>query len=200
MPVIAARSPADAFDCAIEAVRIAVQYMTPVMLLTDGYIANAAEPWLVPDMDSYAPFPVTYLEEVPEGGFLPYARDEKLARPWVKPGTPGLLHRIGGIEKQLGTGNIEYGAANHQAMTEIRRDKVLGIAKVPDQEVELGNGERQAGRRRLGLDLRPDPSGGAPCARQGPRRQPHPYPPHLAAAGKSRRRFSRVTRRSSCPR
>ncbi len=81
MPVIAARSPADAFDCAIEAVRIAVQYMTPVMLLTDGYIANAAEPWLVPDMDSYTPFPVTYLEEAPEGGFLPYARDEKLARP-----------------------------------------------------------------------------------------------------------------------
>ena len=137
MPVIAARSPADAFDCAIEAVRIAVQYMTPVMLLTDGYIANAAEPWLVPNMDDYAPFPVTYLEEVPEGGFLPYARDEKRARPWVKPGTPGLLHRIGGIEKQLGTGNIDYGAANHQAMTEMRRDKVLGI-DVPDQEIELG--------------------------------------------------------------
>lgn len=137
MPVIAARSPADAFDCAIEAVRIAVRYMTPVMLLTDGYIANAAEPWLVPDMESYTPFPVTYLEEAPEGGFLPYGRDEKLARPWVKPGTPGLLHRIGGIEKQLGTGNIEYGAANHQAMTEIRRDKVLGI-DVPDQTVEMG--------------------------------------------------------------
>ncbi|GAA0326902.1 2-oxoacid:acceptor oxidoreductase subunit alpha [Sphingomonas oligophenolica] len=137
MPVIAARSPADAFDCAIEAVRIAVQYMTPVMLLTDGYIANAAEPWLVPNMDDYAPFPVKYLETVPEGGFLPYARDEKRARPWVKPGTPGLLHRIGGIEKQLGTGNIDYGAANHQAMTEMRRDKVLGI-DVPDQEVAMG--------------------------------------------------------------
>ncbi|QNQ11377.1 2-oxoacid:acceptor oxidoreductase subunit alpha [Sphingomonas alpina] len=137
MPVIAARSPADAFDCAIEAVRIAVQYMTPVMLLTDGYIANAAEPWKVPDMSNYAPFPVTYLDHVPEGGFLPYGRDEKLARPWVKPGTPGLLHRIGGIEKQIGTGNIEYGAANHQKMTEIRRDKVANIA-IPDQEVELG--------------------------------------------------------------
>jgi 2-oxoglutarate/2-oxoacid ferredoxin oxidoreductase subunit alpha len=137
MPVIAARSPADAFDCAIEAVRIAVQYMTPVMLLTDGYIANAAEPWKVPDMSTYAPFPVEYLEDVPEGGFLPYARDEKLARPWVKPGTPGLLHRIGGIEKQIGTGNIDYSAANHQAMTEMRRDKVAGI-KVADQEVELG--------------------------------------------------------------
>ena len=138
MPVIAARSPADAFDCAIEAVRIAVQYMTPVMLLTDGYIANAAEPWLVPDMSSYAPFPVEYLDTVPEGGFLPYARDEKLKRPWVKPGTPGLLHRIGGIEKGIGTGNIDYGAENHQKMTEIRRDKVANIA-VPDQEVALGD-------------------------------------------------------------
>jgi 2-oxoglutarate ferredoxin oxidoreductase subunit alpha len=137
MPVIAARSPADAFDCAIEAVRIATQYMTPVMLLTDGYIANAAEPWKVPDMSSYTPFPVGFMTEAPEGGFLPYGRDEKLARPWVKPGTPGLLHRIGGIEKQLNTGNIEYGPANHQAMTDIRRDKVAGI-DVPDQIVELG--------------------------------------------------------------
>jgi 2-oxoglutarate ferredoxin oxidoreductase subunit alpha len=111
--------------------------MTPVMLLTDGYIANAAEPWLVPNMDDYAPFPVTYLEEAPEGGFLPYGRDEKLARPWVKPGTPGLLHRIGGIEKAIGTGNIDYSPANHQAMTEIRQNKVLGI-EVPDQAIELG--------------------------------------------------------------
>ena len=137
MPVIAARSAADCFDVAIEAVRIAVHYMTPVMLLTDGYIANAAEPWLVPDMSTYAPFPVEYQTDVPQGGFLPYARDAKLKRPWVKPGTPGLLHRIGGIEKQVGTGNIEYGAANHQEMTDIRRDKVANIV-VPDQVVELG--------------------------------------------------------------
>ena len=137
--VIAARSPADAFDCAIEACRIAVQYMTPVMLLTDGYIANAAEPWKVPDMDGYAPFPVTYLDEVPADGFLPYSRDDKLARPWVKPGTPGLLHRIGGIEKAQGTGHIDYAPFNHQAMTDIRRDKVLGIAdSIPDQEVDQG--------------------------------------------------------------
>ncbi len=137
MPVIAARSAADCFDCAIEAVRMAVTYMTPVMLLTDGYIANAAEPWRVPDMASYAPFPVRYLETVPEGGFLPYARDAKLARPWVKPGTPGLLHRIGGIEKKQGTGNIDYSPANHQEMTDTRKAKVDGIA-VPDQRVELG--------------------------------------------------------------
>jgi 2-oxoglutarate ferredoxin oxidoreductase subunit alpha len=111
--------------------------MTPVMLLTDGYIANAAEPWKVPDISGYEPFPVSFLEDVPEGGFLPYGRDEKLARPWVKPGTPGLLHRIGGIEKRSGTGNIDYDPANHQRMTELRRDKVAGIA-VPDQQVELG--------------------------------------------------------------
>ncbi len=137
MPVIAARSAADCFDVAIEAVRIATQYMTPVMLLTDGYIANAAEPWKVPDMSSYAPFPVQFLDHVPEGGFKPYGRDEKLARPWVKPGTPGLLHRIGGIEKAIDTGNIDYGSDNHQRMTDIRHDKVMGI-DIPDQVVELG--------------------------------------------------------------
>jgi len=139
MPVIAARSPADAFDCAIEACRIAVQYMTPVMLLTDGYIANAAEPWKVPDMATYAPFPVTFFEDAPQDGegFNPYARDEKLARIWVKPGTPGLTHRIGGIEKNFGTGHIDYAPANHQKMTDTRQAKVLGVA-VADQEVCLG--------------------------------------------------------------
>ncbi len=137
MPVLAARSAADCFEVAIEAVRIAVRYMTPVMLLTDGYIANAAEPWKVPDVADYAAFPVKHLTQVPEGGFEPYARDEKLARPWVKPGTPGLLHRIGGIEKQQGTGNIDYSPENHQEMTDVRRDKVLGVT-VPDQQVEQG--------------------------------------------------------------
>jgi 2-oxoglutarate ferredoxin oxidoreductase subunit alpha len=137
MPVIAARSPGDAFECAIEAVRIAVQYMTPVMLLTDGYIANAAEPWAVPDLTTYEAFPVEFLTEVPEGGFKPYGRDEKLKRPWVKPGTPGLLHRIGGIEKEIDTGHINYAPGNHQAMTDIRKDKIDGIT-VPDQVVELG--------------------------------------------------------------
>src|SRR5688572_15520187 len=87
MPVIAARSPADAFDVAIEACRIAIQYMTPVMILTDGYIANAAEPWKVPDMSTYAPFKAEFLDHVPEGGLKPYVRNEKLARPWIKPGT-----------------------------------------------------------------------------------------------------------------
>lgn len=144
LPVIATRSAADCFDCAIEAVRIATQYMTPVMLLTDGYLQNAAEPWKVPDMSTYEPFPVAFHTEPPAEGekFLPYARDAKLKRPWVKPGTPGLLHRIGGIEKAQGSGNIDYSPGNHQAMTDIRRDKVLGI-DIPDQQVEQG----QAGGR-----------------------------------------------------
>src|SRR5687768_14872195 len=142
MPVIAARSPADAFDCAIEAVRIAVQYMTPVMLLTDGYIANAAEPWKVPDMGSYQSFPVSFHDEPPGEGeqVNPYKRDDKLARVWIKPGTPGLTHRIGGIEKNVGTGHIDYAPANHQAMTDIRANKILGIAdSFPGQEVCLGS-------------------------------------------------------------
>jgi 2-oxoglutarate ferredoxin oxidoreductase subunit alpha len=139
MPVIAARSPADAFDCAIEACRIAVQYMTPVMLLTDGYIANAAEPWKVPDMSGYQPFPVQFFEDaLTDGaGFNPYARDEKLARVWIRPGTPGLTHRIGGIEKNAGTGHIDYAPANHQKMTDLRHAKVEGV-DIPDQEVTLG--------------------------------------------------------------
>lgn len=139
MPVIAARSPSDAFECAIEACRIAVEYMTPVMLLTDGYIANAAEPWKVPDPAGYAPFPAQFLERRngPDETLLPYRRDNKGARPWIKPGTPGLMHRIGGIEKAQGSGHIDYAPANHQAMTEARRDKVLGVA-VPDQDVCLG--------------------------------------------------------------
>jgi 2-oxoglutarate ferredoxin oxidoreductase subunit alpha len=144
MPVIAARSPSDAFEVAIEACRIATQYMTPVMLLTDGYIANAAEPWKVPDPKSFEPFPAKFLEEknaTDEDGnavLLPYKRDAKGARPWIKPGTPGLLHRVGGIEKHELTGNIDYSPANHQKMTDARRDKVLGV-DVPDQEVALGD-------------------------------------------------------------
>jgi 2-oxoglutarate ferredoxin oxidoreductase subunit alpha len=144
MPVVAACSPADAFDCAIEAVRLATRYMTPVMLLTDGYIANAAEPWRVPDMSGYQPFPVTHANENSvsrdESGKLePYSRDDKLARPWIKPGTPGLMHRIGGIEKRPGTGDIDYSPGAHAEMTKVRQDKVLGIARdIPAQEICLG--------------------------------------------------------------
>ncbi|MDB5667169.1 MAG: 2-oxoacid:acceptor oxidoreductase subunit alpha [Alphaproteobacteria bacterium] len=141
MPVIAARSPADAFECAIEACRIAVQYMTPVMLLTDGYITNAAEPWKVPDTTTFERFDVAF-HDAPLGegeAVNPYARDDKLKRVWIKPGTAGLMHRIGGIEKNVGTGHIDYDPANHQAMTDIRADKVLGVANsIPPQGLEQG--------------------------------------------------------------
>jgi len=139
MPVVAARSPSDAFTCAIEACRIATEYMTPVMLLTDGYIANAAEPWQIPDFETLEPFPKHFMTEKPDGGLKPYARDEKLVRPWIKPGTPDLMHRIGGIEKGLDTGHIEYGPENHQKMSEIRRDKVLNVAdSIGDQDIAMG--------------------------------------------------------------
>jgi 2-oxoglutarate ferredoxin oxidoreductase subunit alpha len=139
--VLAARSPADCFEVAIEAVRIATKYMTPVILLSDGYIANAAEPWRLPDAESLPSFPVTF-ETDPEG-FHPFKRDpETLARAWAVPGTPGLEHRIGGIEKASDSGNISYDPANHQRMTDLRRDKVLGVAKdVPPQGFEAGGAE-----------------------------------------------------------
>ena len=142
LPVIAARSPSDCFEVAIEACRIALKYMTPVMLLTDGYIANAAEPWRVPDEKDYVPFPVKFHEEVPESGrFNPFSRDpETLARLWATPGTPGLMHRIGGIEKGYLTGDIDYSPLNHQKMTDTRKAKVEGIARdIPLQKVEVGN-------------------------------------------------------------
>ncbi len=141
VPVIAARSPSDAFDCAIEACRIATRYMTPVMLLTDGYIANAAEPWRVPDMSQYQPFPVEFFDTPPaEGeGVMPYVRNADLARPWIRPGTRGLEHRIGGIEKAPGTGNIDYRPEVHQEMTNTRVGKVHGIAdSILDQQVCIG--------------------------------------------------------------
>jgi 2-oxoglutarate ferredoxin oxidoreductase subunit alpha len=144
IPVIAARSPGDAFDCAIEACRIATRYMTPVILLTDGYIANAAEPWKVPDPGTFTPFPVHFLEAPngPDGAVLPYARNADGARPWIRPGTPGLMHRIGGIEKNPLTGNIDYSPASHQAMTQARKAKVDGIAAgLAPQEVTLGEAQ-----------------------------------------------------------
>ena len=139
IPVVSCRSPGDAFDCAIEACRIAVQYMTPVILLTDGYIANAAEPWKVPDPANFEPFQVSFLEEKNGDVVLPYKRDDKGVRPWIKPGTPGLMHRIGGIEKGIDTGAIDYSADVHQSQTDARKAKIDGIAQgIPAQEVSLG--------------------------------------------------------------
>jgi len=135
MPVVAASTPADCFFAAIEAARLAIKYRTPVMLLTDGYLANGSEPWLIPGVDSLPDISTSFATElngVDASGnpmFLPYLRDEEtLARPWAVPGTPGLEHRLGGLEKQDGTGNVNYDPANHGLMTELREAKINGIA------------------------------------------------------------------------
>ncbi len=134
VPVVACACPADAFDCAVEACRIATQYMTPVILLSDNYIANGTEPWKLPEMDSLPEFPVTFATD-PEG-FTPYKRDEKLARNWAAPGTKGMEHRIGGLEKDSETGNVSHDPDNHQLMCELRADKILGIRNtIPTPEV-----------------------------------------------------------------
>jgi 2-oxoglutarate/2-oxoacid ferredoxin oxidoreductase subunit alpha len=132
IPVLAAATPADCFWVAVEACRIAVKYMVPVIMLTDGYLANGAEPWRIPRADEIPPIPVTFATD--PVGFLPYKRDPKtLARPWALPGTPGLEHRIGGLEKQDVTGNINYEPLNHENMVRIRAAKVAAIVQdIPD--------------------------------------------------------------------
>ena len=133
--VVAPTSPTDCFDMAIEAVRLATTYMTPVVLLTDGYLGNGAEPWRIPTVEDLPEFPVTFRTD-PEG-FQPYIRNpETLARAWVRPGTPGLEHRIGGIEKEDVTGNVNYDPINHEKMVRLRAEKIAGIAKsIPPLEV-----------------------------------------------------------------
>ncbi|MEU1008235.1 2-oxoacid:acceptor oxidoreductase subunit alpha [Streptomyces sp. NPDC005890] len=148
VPVVAPKTPADCFDAALEAARIALTYRTPVMLLSDGYLANGSEPWRIPDLDElpdlrvqFASGPNHTLEDGTEV-FWPYKRDpQTLARPWAIPGTPGLEHRIGGIEKQEGTGNISYDPANHDFMVRTRQAKVDGI-DVPDVEVDDPHGAK----------------------------------------------------------
>src|SRR5450631_929840 len=140
IPVIAASTPGDCFWAALEACRIAVKYMVPVILLSDGYLANGAEPWLVPDVDAIPDFKVKFATD-PEG-FLPYKRDpQTLARPWAVPGTRGLEHRIGGLEKQDVTGNINYEPLNHENMVRIRAAKVAGIAQDIPEIVPAGDPE-----------------------------------------------------------
>lgn len=136
--VLAARSPADCFDVAIEAVRLATRYMTPVILLTDGYIANASQAWSIPDVEAMEPFTVQFESDLEN--FSPFKRDPlTLARPWALPGTPGLEHRIGGIEKDFETGHISYDPANHQKMTDVRAEKIARIANdIPLQAVDQG--------------------------------------------------------------
>ncbi|MCI0688986.1 MAG: 2-oxoglutarate ferredoxin oxidoreductase subunit alpha, partial [Sporichthyaceae bacterium] len=138
VPVIASATPGDCFEVAIEAVRLATRYMSPVILLTDGYLANAAEPWRLPDVAALPKFPVTFRTD--PDGFHPFLRDpETLGRVWAVPGTPGLEHRIGGIEKSYDSGHISYDPDNHQRMTNVRAAKIAGIADdIPLQSVALG--------------------------------------------------------------
>ncbi|MEZ6195473.1 MAG: 2-oxoacid:acceptor oxidoreductase subunit alpha [Planctomycetota bacterium] len=130
IPVLCTQSPGDCFDAVIEAARIAIRYMTPVVLLSDGYIANGAEPWRLPEVSDLKPIEVRHPGAEDAEDFRPYRRDpETLARPWAIPGTPGLQHRIGGLEKQDVTGNVNYDPVNHQRMTDLRHDKVARIAQ-----------------------------------------------------------------------
>src|SRR6476659_5689608 len=141
MPVISASTPADCFDAVYEAVRVSVQHMTPVIFLSDGYIANGAEPWKFPTSDQLPSIHVNFKKELGHGEekLQPYLRDEKLARPWAIPGTPGLEHRIGGLEKENITGNISYEPENHQLMVKIRQEKVDKVADhIPEQKIDNG--------------------------------------------------------------
>src|SRR5688572_10528337 len=140
LPVIAASSPSDCFNAIIEAFTIATKYMTPVVFLSDGYIANGAEPWLIPDVSKLPKIQITHPTEPNDPrGFMPYKRNENLVRPWALPGTPGLEHRIGGLEKENITGNVSYDPENHQLMVKIRQEKVDKIANnIPLQTIDNG--------------------------------------------------------------
>jgi 2-oxoglutarate ferredoxin oxidoreductase subunit alpha len=141
MPVVAAATPSDCFDAIYEACRISVEHMTPVIFLSDGYIANGAEPWRFPQSDDLPPVKVAFKTALGHGEekFQPYLRNENLVRPWAVPGTPGLEHRIGGLEKQNITGNVSYDPENHQLMVKLREEKVEKIVNdIPDQTLDSG--------------------------------------------------------------
>lgn len=141
MPILSASTPADCFDAIYEAVRISIQHMTPVIFLSDGYIANGAEPWRYPQSKDLPAIEVKFKTILDEGEekYKPYARDQKLARPWAVPGTAGLEHRIGGLEKQNITGNVNYEPENHQLMVKLRQEKVDKIAEyIPEQKLDSG--------------------------------------------------------------
>jgi 2-oxoglutarate/2-oxoacid ferredoxin oxidoreductase subunit alpha len=138
LPVVAPCTPADCFQAGIEAVRIAVTHRTPVILLSDTFLANSSEPWRLPDVESLPEIDPRFATD--PSGFQPYSRDENLARPWAVPGTPGLRHRIGGLEKEDGTGNISYDPVNHAHMTHLRAERVARV-DVPDVEVDDPDGD-----------------------------------------------------------
>jgi 2-oxoglutarate ferredoxin oxidoreductase subunit alpha len=142
VPVIAAKSPGDCFFAALEACRIALEHMTPVILLSDGYIANSSEPWKFPKAADIPEIKVQFKKAIPDEVYLPYKRDEKLVREWAIPGTPGLAHRVGGLEKEANTGNVSYDPANHEYMVKIREARIEKIAEyVPEQSIDSGPDE-----------------------------------------------------------
>ncbi len=128
LPVVAPSTPGGCFDAGFEAAAIAIRYRTPVILLSDTFLASSSEPWMIPSLDDLPDIDAAFAGSDDAATFLPYSRDERLARPWAIPGTPGLQHRIGGLEKADGSGNISYDGANHARMTELREAKVAGIA------------------------------------------------------------------------
>jgi 2-oxoglutarate ferredoxin oxidoreductase subunit alpha len=141
VPVVAACTPSDCFEAAIEAVRIAVTHRTPVILLSDTFLANSSEPWKLPDVDGLPEIDPRFASEPNDGEhFMPYLRDERLARPWAVPGTPGLRHRIGGLEKEDVSGNISYQPENHDHMTRLRAERIARV-EVPDVVVDDPDGD-----------------------------------------------------------
>jgi 2-oxoglutarate/2-oxoacid ferredoxin oxidoreductase subunit alpha len=203
VPIVAPRSPSDCFDAAIEAARIATKYRTPVLLLSDGYLANGSEPWLLPEVAALPDLRVEFATEpnhVAANGtaeFWPYLRDEQtLARPWAVPGTPGLEHRIGGLEKANGSGNISYDPANHEAMVRLRAAKIDGIAAdIPPLQVDDPSGRARV--LVLGWGSTYGPIGAAVrqvrrvggVVAQAHLRHLHPFP---ANTGEVLRRYDRV--------
>jgi 2-oxoglutarate ferredoxin oxidoreductase subunit alpha len=195
MPILAPGSPSDCFHIAFEATRIAVRYRTPVIVLSDTFLSNSSEPWRLPDLADLPTIDPAFAE--PDGAtFLPYARDERLARPWARPGTPGLVHRIGGLEREDLTGNISYEAENHQRMTDLRRAKVAGIAEeIPPVEVDDPGGDAELLVLGWGSTLG-TVRAAARRAREAGRavatahlRHLHPFPPNL---GEVVRRYPRL--------
>jgi 2-oxoglutarate ferredoxin oxidoreductase subunit alpha len=198
VPVVAAMSPSDCFHAAIEACRIALKYRTPVYLLSDAYLANGSEPWLLPDVATLPDISVPFTTEPNfEGEFLPYLRDEQtLARPWAVPGTPGLEHRIGGLEKADRTGNISYDPDNHDLMTRLRAQKVAGIASdIPELEVDDPDGDASVLVLGWGGTYGPI-AAGCRRARDGGRSVAHAHLRHLNPfprnTGEVLRRYERV--------
>ena len=192
MPVVAPATPAECFDYAIEAWRLALKYMTPVVYLSDAFLATGSEPWRIPEPADLPDIAVANHTD-PAHASMPYQRDPvTLARPWAVPGTPGLEHRIGGLEKADITGNISYDPDNHQRMTELRAQKVAGIA---DDIPDLRRGRPASGRPahpRLGLHLRLAAHGRRAAAAPGPRRGPRPPAPPQPVPAQHRRRARRL--------